>query len=286
MPKRANIEKYFEVIENGNVLHENYKAYENQYVHRAHEELYKLLADILDYVRNTLKNNDTEGVIRAIRSQLKNEYSIKTTTKTDGIGVILRLVLRGAHRKTLHTYSRVIKQAINNDVDADSLSDYIKANGGIERLRAGAAEIQAKSKHETDQRFCKTHMSRLAADLLNATANAALATFEIDEALQARMHDTANRCEFRYMVCTYNGKYNVVDMVPMDKDLEAEILFRIASRKADLEYFMSDDELRTYERVKQEYAASAGLKAKPSKYAARLATTGGLCTEQKDEMAV
>jgi hypothetical protein len=56
----------------------------------------------------------------------------------------------------------------------------------------------------------------------------------------------------------------------MDKELETEILARIANSKAELEYFMSDDELRTYERVKQEYAAKAGLKAKPSKYSARL----------------
>lgn len=271
MAKRANVEKYLGVIEGANALHKKYKAYEAQYVHRAHEELYALLANMLQYVKQTLENNDAEEAIKAVKKQLKNKYNIKITKKTDDVGVLLRLVLRGAHRKTLHTYGRVIKQALSNCVSAEGLADYIKDNGGIEKLRAGAMETQAQAAHDKQQQFGNMHMSRFAVDLLNETAKDPIASFEIDDALSSRMHDTANRCEFRYMVCTYDGvKYNVVDMVPMDRELETQLLTRIANSKAELEYFMCDEELRIYERVKHEYAAKAGIKAKTSKYAHRL----------------
>lgn len=270
MAKRANVEKYIGVIESANALHTRFKEYEAQYVHRAHEELYALLANILRYVRETLENKDAEAVIRAVRKQLKVVYNIKTTRKTDDVGVLLRLVLRGAHRKTLHTYGRVIKQALNNSVSAEELAGYIKDNGGIEKLRAGAIETQTQAANDKQQQFSSLHLSRFAADLLNETAKKPIATFEVDDALSSRMHDTANKCQFRYMVCTYDGKYNVVDMVPMDRELEEQLLVRIAHRTSDLEYFMSDEELSTFERVKKEYAQKAGIKAKPSKYAGRL----------------
>lgn len=271
MAKKANVEKYINVINAGDKLHGQYKAYESQYVHRAHEELYGLLSKILVYVRKTFQNNNVEEVVRAVRRQLKDEYNIKTTKKTDDVGVLIRLVLRGAHRKTLHTYGRVITQAMNNNVASEDLADYIKENGGIEKLRVGAIEAATKAEYDKQQLLGNLHMSKFAVDLLNANAANALATFEIDKALDSRMHDTANRCEFRYMVCTYNGKYSVVDMVPMDKELESQLLARIANKKAELEYFMSNEELRIFERVKKEYAIKAGLKSKPSKYSARLA---------------
>ena len=271
MAKKANVEKYINVINAGDKLHGQYKAYESQYVHRAHEELYGLLSMILVYVRKTFQNNNVEEVVRAVRRQLKDKYNIKTTKKTDDVGVLIRLVLRGAHRKTLHTYGRVITQAMNNNVASEDLADYIKENGGIEKLRVGAIEAATKAEYDKQQLLGNLHMSKFAVDLLNANAANALATFEIDKALDSRMHDTANRCEFRYMVCTYNGKYSVVDMVPMDKELESQLLARIANKKAELEYFMSNEELRTFERVKKEYAIKAGLKSKPSKYSARLA---------------
>lgn len=84
------------------------------------------------------------------------------------------------------------------------------------------------------------------------------------------------------MICTYKGgKYNVVDMVPMDKELEEELLVRVASRKAELEYFMSDEELHVFEQVKRDYAAKAGIKAKPSKYAVRLTAANDDATDSK-----
>lgn len=283
MAKRANVEKYFGVIESANALHAKYKAYEAQYVHRAHEELYALLSNILQYVKQTLENNNAEAVIRAVKKQLKSEYNIKITNKTDDVGVLLRLVLRGAHRKTLHTYGRVIKQALKNGVSAADLADYIKENGGIEKLRVGAIEAQEQAEYNKQQQKVNLHMSKFAVDLLNASEIHALATFEIDDKYSNRMHDTANRCEFRYMICTYKGgKYNVVDMVPMDKKLEEQLLVRVACRKGQLEYFMSDEELRVFEQVKHYYAAKAGIKAKPSQYSARLTAANDDATDSKN----
>ena len=88
MAKRAKIEKFIDVIKNCDALHTEYLAYEAQYVHRAHDELYALLEKIYGFVSDVLKRNDKEDAIAAVRKQLKDEYGIKTTNKMSVIGVM------------------------------------------------------------------------------------------------------------------------------------------------------------------------------------------------------
>jgi hypothetical protein len=264
MAKKANVAKYIDVVNCGAVLHTEYKQYVDTYVHRANKELYAMLGKILQFSLDVINRQDKEVVITTIRKVLKDDFGLNTTTKTGDLGVLLRLVLRSAHKKTIFVYKRVLQQAIDNGIGADKLAEYIEENGGIERLRVGQAQIAADEKLKKQNK----HMSGFAAQLLNETAKQPLAVFTVDDALTSRMHDAANRCNFRYMVCTYNGTYKVVDIVPMDKDLEDKILTRMANyRAAELEYFMSESEMERYERVKHEYFAANNLKAKPSVYA-------------------
>jgi len=264
MAMKANVTKYADVINSGAVLHTEYKQYVDTYVYRANKELYAMLAKILQFALDVLNREDKEAVIKTIRKELKDYYALNTTTKTGGLGVLLRLVLRNAHKKTIFVYKRVLQQAIDNGIGADNLADYIEANGGIEKLRVGQAQTVAEEKLKNENK----HMSGFAAQLLNETEKHPLATFTVDDALTSRMHDAANKCNFRYMVCTYNGTYKVVDIVPMDTELEQMLLARIANYKAEkLEYFMSDTEMERYERVKHEYGVANNLKAKPSRYA-------------------
>ncbi|CAN1564535.1 hypothetical protein MCERE10_03641 [Burkholderiaceae bacterium] len=264
MAKKANVAKYVDIVKCGAVLHGEYKQYVDTYVHRANKELYAMLGKILQFSLDVINREDKEVVITTIRKVLKDEFGLNITTKTGDLGVLLRLVLRSAHKKTIFVYKRVLQQAIDNGIGADKLAEYIEANGGIERLRVGQAQTEVGEKLKKQDK----HMSGFAAELLNETAKQPLAVFTVDDALTARMHDAANKCNFRYMVCTYNGTYKVVDIVPMDKELEQSILARIANYKAaELEYFMSATEMERYERVKHEYAVANNLKAKPSIYA-------------------
>ncbi|CAN1558358.1 hypothetical protein MCERE10_03311 [Burkholderiaceae bacterium] len=264
MAKKANVEKYKTVIDSSNVVHEQYKQYVDTYVHRANKELYAMLAEILRYAEGVLERSDKDAVILAMRKVLKETYTVKTTAKTGDLGVIVRLVLRKIHRKTIFTYKRVLQQAINNSISADGLADYIEANGGIDKLRVGEVERAEEEKNNVGN----MHMGAFVAKLLADEGQQKLATFEIDEKLRARMHDAANRCKFRYMVCTHDGsKYNVVDILPMDSELEQTLLARLANYKAGLEYFMKDGEMQHYEKIKQEYAAENKLKAEVSRFA-------------------
>lgn len=148
MTIKANIGEYKEFIEQSNTFNKQYRQYVDVYVHKANKELYAMLAEILDFAKSVMAEDNKGAIIATLRRVLKDEHGINTTSKTGDLGVLLRLILRGAHRKTIFTYKRVLQQAIDNGVCAEGLVDYIEANGGIEKLNESTDAIAKRNKYE------------------------------------------------------------------------------------------------------------------------------------------
>jgi hypothetical protein len=194
-------------------------------VHRANKELYAMLAEILRYTKRVLERSDKDALVLAIRKVLKEKYGIKTTTKTGDVGVILRLVLRKVHRKTIFTYKRVLQRALNNSISADRLADYIEANGGIEKLRAGTAEQEAAKEYAI-----KVSNEQILASyyLLACEEKRKLASIEISRDLEMRCSDARNSDGIVFVACNYGGgKLNVLEFVEVDKELNEKLLRKI-----------------------------------------------------------
>jgi hypothetical protein len=255
MAKRGSSTKYKDILQIGDALNERHSQYVEQYVHRAHTELYQLLAEIMRYAKTITDRKERESVIVTMRKELKDRYQINTTTKTGDLGVVLRFVLRGAHRKTIFTYKRVIQHALDIDVDADDLADYLETNGGIEKLSQSNAQV-ATAKQQIDK---KRHMAAFGKQLLNEFASTPLATFKIDRVHDNRMHDASVGGSFRYMICAYDGNYQVLDIVPMYGELEVEVLSQVACDIGNRRIYMTEDELIRFEKVKYAYALSNKL---------------------------
>jgi hypothetical protein len=119
----------------------------------------------------------------------------------------------------------VLAKAISLNIKSAELAQYIKANGGINKIRD-----KANSTITADQASKLANLQTYYANkLLEARAEASpYATFEIDKARTSELHDIARHGDYVYMVCKKNGlgKYTVIDAVAMDKDLEARILQR------------------------------------------------------------
>ena len=256
MAKRGSSTKYKDVLNSGNVLNERHMEYVELYVHRAHRELYHLLADIMRYANIVIAMKERESVIATMRKELKDRYQIKTTTKTGDLGVVLRFVLRGAHRKTIFTYKRVIQHALDIDVDAENLVDYLETNGGIEKLSQSNAQVAA-AKQQIDK---KRHMAAFGKKLLTDFVAEPLATFKIDRAYDSRLYDASVGGSFRYMICAYDGTYKVLDIVPMHNELEAEILTQVGCGICERQPYMTNEELVRFDEVKDSYARANKLK--------------------------
>ena len=239
MAKRANVGKYAEIINFGNALHTEYMAYEQLYVHRAHDELYALLEKIYGYVKSVLKRTDCEAVIAAVRKQLKDELGIKTTAKTGDIGVLLRLILKSAHKKTLFTYKRTLQLAMDAKIEAHELIDFIKKNNGIDKLSKSTEAKKLAT--ERDERLLTQRI--LASYYLIACEELRrIASIDITERQHAQICDKRNSDGVVFAACRYSGgKLHVLDFVSANDELNNKLLDEIFKAAFDKQAFMDKE---------------------------------------------
>jgi hypothetical protein len=249
MAKRANVEKYADVINFGNALHTEYKAYEQLYIHRAHDELYELLEKIYGYVKTVLKRTDCEAVIAAVRRQLKDEYGINTTAKTGEVGVLLRLILKSAHKKTLFTYKRTLQLAIEAKIEAHELSDFIKRNNGIDKLSKSTEAKKLAA--DRDDRLLSQRI--LASYYLIACEELRrIASVDITERLYSQIHDKRNGDGVVFAACKYSGgKLHVLDFVNVKDELNNKLLDEIFKAAFDKHAFMDNERKLLLTRTKE-----------------------------------
>lgn len=225
MAKKANVEKYSAVINESNAIHEQYKQYVDTYVHRANKELYAMLAEILRYAERVLERTDKDAVILAMRKKLKATYSISTTTKTGDLGVLLRIVLRSAHRKTIFVYKQVLQLALDNNISADGLAEFIAKHEGIEKLRTSAVKCESRKQYEQ-----KASSEEILASyyLLACEEIRKLCSVEVSEDIYRRYADARNNDGIVFVACTYNsGKLDMLDFVEVDKELNSILLRKL-----------------------------------------------------------
>jgi hypothetical protein len=239
MAKKGNVAKYVDVIGNGQELHTEYKQYETQFVHRAHEELYSLLAKIMEYVQGVLNRTDCEAAISAVRKQLKDEHNIKTTSKTGNIGVLLRLVLLDAHKKTLFTYKRTIQLAIDAGIQAADLADFIKRSNGIDQL-SKSTEAKALANERTvrlnDERILATYYL-MACDEMRRIGSVA-----INPQYDSYFYDSKNSDGIVYAACTHsNGQLHILEFVNTNEDMHCKMLNTAYEKAFDKIGHMSDE---------------------------------------------
>ena len=239
MAKRAKIENYLDVIKNGDALHTDYLAYEAQYVHRAHDELYALLEKIYGFVSDVLKRKDKEDAIAAVRKQLKDEYGIKTTNKTGDIGVLLRLILKKTHKKTLFTYKRTLQLAFDAGVEVCELADFIKRNNGIDKLSKSTEAKKLAA--DRDERLL---MQRIVASyyLLACEEIRRIGSIEITEKQYAQICDKRNSDGVVFAACKYSGgQLHVLDFVNSTDELNNKILDEIFKAAFDKQAMMDSE---------------------------------------------
>ena len=247
MAKKANVAKYVDVIDNGQVLHTEYKQYESQFVHRAHEELYALLGKIMGFVQGVLQRSDHEEAISAVRKQLRDEHNINTTIKTGPIGVLLRLVLLDAHKKTLFTYKRTLQLAIDAGVDAKDLADFIKRNNGIDQL---SKSTEAKALAIERATVVNDKCILASYYLIACEEIQRLGSVTLPQKYEAKIHDARNADGFVYVACKYgNGQIHLLDFVPPNEEMHIKNLNLICDQAFDKKGYVSEEQKQLIKRT-------------------------------------
>jgi hypothetical protein len=188
--QKISIASYIDAADTLADLHE---VYIDQFVTRAHVELYKLLANTMQLCMDIQSNLLCDEIVEQMRKKLRSEFNIKVQKNTPTTTVVVRYVMR-AHRKTAHVYGRVIQKAIDASILPINLPNFIKDSGGIEKLRQAGVTAN-KNDAEGWARTINRLTSLPREKLPNSSGHVSLANPDND------LHILHDRTRFKYLIC-------------------------------------------------------------------------------------
>lgn len=202
MAKKSNKALILSLIARADVLANEHEIYHDQYVTRANEALYIVLANILKVCLDIQASGESARVIKEMRSKLSAEYGLKTQANSRISAIVVRYIVRSG-RKTAHVYGRVIEVAMANNITPEQLPDFIRERGGIEEIRQSVVSAEEK---------------KLNADKW-ATARDALAglLYKREPIGKVLMHNdirlpVVSDVEFTYLICDQNPNTKEIEV--------------------------------------------------------------------------
>ncbi len=230
------------IITHADLLAQRHEAYVNEFVTRANTELYCILAELLQLHEELCSSPSKEKLIKKMRQVLKEKHGLKTQANTKTTALVVKYVTR-ASRKTAHVYSRVLDVAIANGIHSTGLIDFIKASGGIDKIRIAVASKETQKQLKSIENQLQ---KQLRTQLWNKSGIASVAFANSTHLPHAK------DVSFTHMLCTYNHKtkqHEVVGVMYPSSSLEnmamAEYLtmLEVAS--------ISDDHTLFYQQCKE-----------------------------------
>jgi len=229
--KNAAVEQ---VVAEGLELAKIHDKYSEEYVVRGNKALYEVLAAIYGYALQINSSIFKDAIIKSMRKVLRTDYSIKTTIKTHWLTTIVKLIVKGTDRQTASNYSRVLQVALDENLAASELANYIERRGGVAKIRATEAASVAVS-NASD--IAKAR-GAIVKDYYVKTALQSLTTIECDMERQVWGGDGRTTSEFaKFKVGEFDffitmsegaNKYRVVEHGVFSEALENQIIQLIA----------------------------------------------------------
>ena len=204
------------LITHADLLAQRHEDYVNEFVTRANTELYSILAEIKLLHEKLAAHPKQEKLIKQMRNILKEKYGLKTQANTKTTTLLVKYVTR-ASRKTAHVYGRVLDIANNNGINSSGLVDFIKANGGINKIRVAVdtAEVQ-KQKKQIEVQLQKE---------LKQSLHLQTTIGQVQFTKSAPSIPHASDVDFVHMLCTFNHttkKHEIVGIMYPSSSLEAQ----------------------------------------------------------------
>lgn len=230
------------IITHADLLAERHASYVSEFVTRANDELYAILADIFQLYEQVESSKQRQALIKAMREHLRENYGIKTQANTKLTALVTKYVTR-ASRKTAHVYSRVLEVAIANGTTSAGLVAFIKLKGGIDKLRMSVVSAETR-KQELAQ---NKHWQQSMRSQLSCKQSVGTVTFA-----QGAQLPHAKDVSFIHLLCQLNtatNQHEVVGVMYPSSNLEAQameeymIMLSVAA--------VSDDHTKFYQQCKE-----------------------------------
>ena len=231
------------IIAHADLLAQRHEDYVNEFVTRANTELYGILAEIMLLHEKMLASPNQDKLIKQMRKTLKEKYGLKTQANTKTTALVVKYVTR-ASRKTAHVYGRVLDIAITKGIDSGGLVDFIKASGGIDKIRVAvdSAEVQKQKKQ------IEVQLQKDLKQALHLQTN--IGQVQFTKSIPSIPH--ASDVDFVHMLCSYNHdtqKHEIVGIMYPSSALEAQSMSEFLTM-LDVAA-VSDDGTMFHDRCKQ-----------------------------------
>lgn len=144
-------------------LTKDYDNYTDQFVTRAHKELYALLANIYQVCLDVIHNPNHAELRKLMRTRMKESLNTRISNETRTVPLVVRYITR-ASAKTRHVYSRVFETAIEAGIAAEKLPAFIEEHGGIDKAH------KATTVPVTAPKYTKADMNKALEEARNQLA--------------------------------------------------------------------------------------------------------------------
>lgn len=225
------------LLAKGAELAAQHETYKQDIVVRGNKALYELLASVYEFA-NTVENcAQKDKVVKAMRSELKAQQ-IKTSTNTPFMTVIVKYIVKAIDRQTAFNYSRVLRVAKAEGVEAKDLASFVANAGGVTKVTKTAAEKEACAVKKSE----KNKRVELLRRLYVAQAFQSTDDFDFDKAVmkwrisasETDAKESSNVTgDFAIFLTYYDnltGKYRIVQAHDFGKPFEDTILNHISKR--------------------------------------------------------
>ena len=217
--KKIKVDIKHTIITHADLLAKRHEDYVGEFVTRANDELYAILAELLALHEQIETLAQRDKIIKQMRKHMRENFNIKTQSNTKTTSLVVRYVTK-ASRKTAHVYGRVLDIAISQGITSATLVDYIKAQGGIDRVRK--VVDSAETKHEQSKRE-KLIQRQL---IMYLEQNVTLGAVHFNEATRNNLPH-ASDVAFTHLLCKFNHatmQHEIVSVVYPTSTLEAQAL--------------------------------------------------------------
>lgn len=203
MAKKSNKALVISLIAEADVVANEHEIYHEQYVTRANETLYKLLANMLKVCLEVEASGEAVRVVKEMRSKLLAEHGLKTQANSRTSAIVVRYIVRSG-RKTAHVYGRVIDVAIANNITPEQLPDFIRERGGIEEIRLSVVATDEKKTYDDLWNKARISVTKMIHE------RKPIGKVVLDS--EARL-PIASDVEFSYLICNRNLKTGDIDVL-------------------------------------------------------------------------
>jgi hypothetical protein len=207
------------IFTHADLLAERHADYVNEFVTRANDELYLILAELLALHERIESLPDKEKLIKQMRKKLREEYKIKTQANTKPSSLMVRYVTRSS-RKTAHVYGRVLEVAVSEGITSATLVDYIKAKGGIDRVRKAVDSAETKQIQNKQEKLLHEKFT------VHLQQKSTLGTVQFNQITSMNLPHSSD-VVFTHLLCTFNHRSNqheIVSVLYPNSTLEEQAL--------------------------------------------------------------